>query len=200
MSMTTQLITSFGLTEISYRTAGKTHILQSATQAGADVLDQLTDADYDAVEAALKGVKTETTMDVASAPSAASAALIDGSKVKMIASGNKAMILAEALAYVNEISEVIRKNYETVFPNIAAGIDAGARAEVGRRYVKIISTETREGKTHDRSAFGFVDLTNGDILKAASWNAPAKHARGNVMNGVEKRRRTFTPYGINYLR
>jgi hypothetical protein len=27
----------------------------------------------------------------------------------------------------------------------------------------------------------FVDLTNGDILKAATWKAPAKHARGNIL-------------------
>lgn len=28
----------------------------------------------------------------------------------------------------------------------------------------------------------FVDRTNGDVLKAASWKAPAKHARGNIFD------------------
>jgi hypothetical protein len=30
---------------------------------------------------------------------------------------------------------------------------------------------------------GFIDLTNGDILKADGWKAPAKHARGNIRVG-----------------
>ncbi len=48
--------------------------------------------------------------------------------------------------------------------------------ETGRRYARIVS---EDGPS--RCAFGFVDLTNGDVLKAAGWNAPAKNfARGNV--------------------
>lgn len=43
----------------------------------------------------------------------------------------------------------------------------------GRKYFKI----TREG-----SVIGFVDTTTGDIFKAASWRAPAPHARGNVFS------------------
>lgn len=44
-----------------------------------------------------------------------------------------------------------------------------------------------EGKRYMRVVCGtgvhcFVDKTNGDVLKAASWNAPAKHARGNIYN------------------
>lgn len=45
--------------------------------------------------------------------------------------------------------------------------------QVGRHYIKIIE---------DRSAFAFIDRTNGDVLKAASWKAPAKHARGNIFD------------------
>ena len=41
----------------------------------------------------------------------------------------------------------------------------------GKRYSKIV---------YDGSVYAFVDKTNGDILKPASWNAPAKHARGNL--------------------
>ena len=44
----------------------------------------------------------------------------------------------------------------------------------GRRYIKVI----RGGSVHC-----FVDRTNGDVLKAASWKAPAKHSRGNVFDG-----------------
>ena len=45
----------------------------------------------------------------------------------------------------------------------------------GVKYTKIVSTSYGS-----RSVWGFIDLKNGDILKAASWNRPAKHARGNI--------------------
>jgi hypothetical protein len=51
----------------------------------------------------------------------------------------------------------------------------------------------------DRSAFCFIDKATGDVLKAASWSAPAKHARGNVFdqhNGLAQ----IGPYGPAYLR
>jgi hypothetical protein len=31
-----------------------------------------------------------------------------------------------------------------------------------------------------RSCWGFLDLSNGDVLKSAGWNRPAKHPRGNI--------------------
>lgn len=60
----------------------------------------------------------------------------------------------------------------------------------GRRYIKVI----RGGSVHC-----FVDRTNGDVLKAASWKAPAKTARGNVFdkdNGLG----SMGEYGPAYLR
>ena len=44
----------------------------------------------------------------------------------------------------------------------------------GRKYAKIL--------TNGYEVWAFVSLENGDFLKAASWNKPAKHARGNVLN------------------
>lgn len=61
---------------------------------------------------------------------------------------------------------------------------------IGKRYAKIIC----EG-----SAFCFVDLTTGDVLKSASWSAPAKGSRGNIFdihNGLKRIRR----YGPEYNR
>ncbi|SDK44702.1 DUF7717 family protein [Bradyrhizobium ottawaense] len=51
----------------------------------------------------------------------------------------------------------------------------------------------------DGSAFAFVDKKTGDVLKAAGWSTPAKHARGNVFdehNGLKQ----IGPYGPAYLR
>tara|TARA_B110000238_G_scaffold143741_1_gene155038 strand:- start:590 stop:733 length:144 start_codon:yes stop_codon:yes gene_type:complete len=36
----------------------------------------------------------------------------------------------------------------------------------------------------------------GDLLKPASWSAPAKHARGNILNGSA----SYDSYGPNYLK
>ena len=48
----------------------------------------------------------------------------------------------------------------------------------GPRYIRIVS----EDKT-SRSSFCFIDKTNGNVLKAAGWKAPAKNfARGNIFD------------------
>jgi hypothetical protein len=47
----------------------------------------------------------------------------------------------------------------------------------GQRYLKIWM-DARGSK----SVHAFVDKRNGDLLKAASWKAPAKGARGNVLD------------------
>ena len=62
--------------------------------------------------------------------------------------------------------------------------------EWGRKYAKVM----RSGG----SVYCFVVRSNGDIMKAANWKAPAKHARGNIRDtdplaGV-------TDYGAAYLR
>ena len=65
----------------------------------------------------------------------------------------------------------------------------------GRKYAKVYTEDFRGG---GRSVFCFVDRENGDILKAAGWSAPAKHARGSVLR--EDRRSSCGPYGAGYLR
>lgn len=61
----------------------------------------------------------------------------------------------------------------------------------GKRYIKVIVGS---------SAWCFIDKNNGDVLKSASWNAPAKGARGNIFdehNGLKY----LTAYGpMSYSR
>ena len=47
-----------------------------------------------------------------------------------------------------------------------------------------------------RSVYCFVDLATGNILKSAGWSAPAKGARGNIINGAAQ----VGPHGAAYLR
>ena len=70
----------------------------------------------------------------------------------------------------------------------------------GSRFWKIISVRTDEhtGKIYSRSAYGFVDKATGDLYKAASWNAPAKHVRGNIND--ESGLAACDEYSVKYLR
>lgn len=52
-------------------------------------------------------------------------------------------------------------------------------AQEGSRYIKLV-TQNRDKNIRGASAWGFIDKTNGDILKAASWRAPAKGFRANL--------------------
>lgn len=53
----------------------------------------------------------------------------------------------------------------------------------GKKFARIARIDTDMGLDGAVSAWGFVDMTTGDILKAAGWNAPAKNfARGNINN------------------
>ncbi len=64
--------------------------------------------------------------------------------------------------------------------------------EYGKRYAKVVKTEP-----HTRSVYAFIDIATGDVLKAASWAAPAKHVRGNVKAHAKT---CATGHGIVYLR
>lgn len=72
--------------------------------------------------------------------------------------------------------------------------------EVGPKYVRVVRQEKRldTGEIHARSVYCFVQKDNGDILKAASWKAPAKHARGSIFNADNLQ--GCGPYGVQYLR
>lgn len=65
--------------------------------------------------------------------------------------------------------------------------------ERGKRYIRIVRTDT------SRSVHCFIDTTNGDVLMAAGWKAPAKHARGNIFdekNGLG----SMGVYGAAYIK
>lgn len=63
---------------------------------------------------------------------------------------------------------------------------------IGKRFARIIKNDS------GTSAYGFIDLSNGDLLKAASWKAPAMHARGNIFN--QDMLSGCGPYGMAYLK
>ena len=64
----------------------------------------------------------------------------------------------------------------------------------GRKYIRI-NLSLYAGTTN--AAFCFIDKSNGDVLMAANYSAPAKHARGNI---YEIGNEGITAYGAKYLR
>ena len=74
----------------------------------------------------------------------------------------------EYLARLKQLSDAVTPDYATY------------SMTRGRKYGKVIMTVL--GSSDGRSVHSFVDLNNGDILKAASWATPAKTARGSVFD------------------
>tara|TARA_B100000963_G_C22547928_1_gene635336 strand:+ start:758 stop:1249 length:492 start_codon:yes stop_codon:yes gene_type:complete len=115
-------------------------------------------------------------------------------------------VLMELPKFVSEIQKMVTNHIEKHSPilNQAAkekGFKNGYneisldRISGRTKYARIVSTK-RPGTA--RSVYCFVDLTNGNILKAASWKAPARHARGNIFDS--DRLKAVSPYGANYLK
>jgi hypothetical protein len=69
--------------------------------------------------------------------------------------------------------------------------------EVGNKFIRI---------WHGTSCWGFISrvdgdlkgapIKKGDLLKAATWKAPAKHSRGNIIDGTAQ----YGVYGPSYIK
>lgn len=95
-------------------------------------------------------------------------------------------------SFVAGCQAIVSKNDQR-YENVS--FNSRITAEPGRRYVRLVKTDD----FGSGSCYCFVDKTNGDVLKAASWKAPAKHPRGNIFdsdNGLA----SMCPYGAAYMR
>jgi N-acetyl-anhydromuramyl-L-alanine amidase AmpD len=63
----------------------------------------------------------------------------------------------------------------------------------GRKYIKIV-----DNSHGSASVYCFLDF-DGNIFKAASWKAPAKHIRGSVFDDDYSWGKGFATYGAAYL-
>jgi len=96
--------------------------------------------------------------------------------------------LAEFVAFCQG---VVTHDQQTNYPNIP--YETKLSTTEGGRFVRIVASSPAQ-----RSAWAFIDKANGDILKAAGWGVPAKHARGNIFD--KNSWRTVGPFGPAYLR
>ena len=88
----------------------------------------------------------------------------------------------------NEIAKEYAERYSRLTPKPATFTEGG-------KYFKIL---------HDGSCWGFISkydgifknrpIKVGDLLKSANWSSPAKHSRGNILEGTE----AYNIYGPEY--
>lgn len=96
--------------------------------------------------------------------------------------------------FVKEVESMLTEYYTTNFPSLKV---PEIEVSVGNRYIKLVK---------DNSVWGFISryegfnkgsyVRKGDLLKAAGWNSPAAHSRGNIVDGTAK----YGPYGPVYLK
>lgn len=102
-------------------------------------------------------------------------------------------------AILKPINDAIGKHYATTFTHLTAptvGIDGN-----GKKYLRVslFRFHDSRGKSYPESVYFFVDLTNGNLLKPATYKAPElKNPRGNVFDKDILTK--LTPYGVVYVR
>lgn len=86
------------------------------------------------------------------------------------------------------ISTMIEKIKQDIVENFPESVDYYSFSYIiGSKYIKIVKTNGTS-----KSAYCFVEISTGNILKSANWKTPAKGTRGNIksLNDI-----TFDPYG-----
>lgn len=97
--------------------------------------------------------------------------------------------------FVRELNVKVSEYYQRTSPILCEGGPyVTIIAEPGRKYVKLVSV----GRSQ-RSVYCFLDM-NGNIFKAATWKAPAKHIRGSIFDENYGWGKALGPYGAAYLK
>ncbi len=97
---------------------------------------------------------------------------------------------------MDNLLEKIQENYDNWSRFNSRTLDL--KLKPGRKFIKVVN---------DNSVWGFVakvdgvhkgvPMLKGDILKAATWRAPAKHSRGSIFD--KEMHKSFSWTGPNYL-
>lgn len=67
-------------------------------------------------------------------------------------------------------------------------------AKGGRKFIKV---QTQDTSGEHNSAYAFINARTGEVFRPAGRDAPAKHARGNVLDRATWG--CFGPHGVSYL-
>lgn len=96
--------------------------------------------------------------------------------------------------FIDDVNTLIEKHYKAHLGNLKFN---PVVVEIGNKFIRI---------WHDNSCWGFISrvddnlkgapIRKGDLLKPATWKAPAKHARGNIIDGTAQ----YGEYGPSYMK
>lgn len=97
-------------------------------------------------------------------------------------------------AFIDDVNTNITAYYKQTLSNLEPEL---LRVDVGNKYIRLWK---------GTSCWGFISrvdgdhkgapIKKGDLLKPATWKAPAKHARGNIVDGTAK----WGVYGPEYIK
>ena len=98
-----------------------------------------------------------------------------------------------ANAFLKATQTLIDAHMKKSFPTLPRKV---LRFAKGRKYWRIEAVDQGQSSGY---AWAFLNTENGDVLKPASFRAPAKHARGNIYD-AHGGTKGVGPYGPAYLR
>lgn len=93
---------------------------------------------------------------------------------------NSPITREEIEAFIKSASERHNTRLKTAYPTCDANWDT-LELQWGKKYARIVTVGHREGTP--RSAFGFIEIATGNLLKTDGWSRPAKGVRGNIRIG-----------------
>jgi hypothetical protein len=96
--------------------------------------------------------------------------------------------------FIDEVNTKIETYYNT---NLTSLTFEPVKIDIGSKFISISHTGQRWGFiSRIDGMFKGAPIRKGDLMKAASWAAPAKHSRGNIADGTAQ----WGVYGPEYLR
>ena len=96
-------------------------------------------------------------------------------------------MINEYINFVEEWCEILESKFKAKYPtNPPVKYDF----KINKKYTKIMRIESSGSSVH-----AFVDNSNLDILKAATWNSPAKGARYNLAKNFDRVLEVCDPHG-----
>jgi hypothetical protein len=104
----------------------------------------------------------------------------------------------EIADFVQAVSDRVYATGKATYPTCEANWNR-VEFTCGPKYAKLVSRSVTGSAC---SVYCFIELATGDIYKAAGFNKPAKHARGNIREGDASNwwKGALTVYGAAYLR
>ena len=103
--------------------------------------------------------------------------------------------------WVWQLCRSLEENYKLKYPD--SSFPVNFRMEFGRKYIKVIQQDLRDGVYRDGGVHAFVNKNTGEVYKPASWKSPhTKYVRFDlrIISHREKLHNPrFTDWAGGYL-